>query len=258
MALQPVASTPHSSRREAFAALKAGLSAGALGAPRVGVDEVVATAVPELDRLLGGGLPCGALVVLEGNAGCWSLAAQVVARVTRRALAAIIDDGGLYPPTLAQAGTRLDRVLVVPARSPLGIARAADILLRSRACRLVLMTAPALRVAVWSRLAALAQRTGVLLVVIAGGLAAAPLAAAAGVRLLCTRERLIVAGPSTGPGRSVWSTVAGYVVRAEVRKSKSRAPGAVAGLRVVTDACGEALRERIIAQRPRLARAALR
>ncbi|MBV8490478.1 MAG: hypothetical protein JO199_08115 [Candidatus Eremiobacteraeota bacterium] len=254
MALHPVDSTPPTSlsesRREAFAALKTRLSAPLETTP---ITPVVGTALPELDRVLGGGFPSGALVVLEGNAGCWSLATRVVARVTQRALAAVIDDGGLYPPSLAQTGTRLDRVLVVPARSPLGIARAADILVRSRACRLVLMTAPDVRAAVWTRLAASAQRAGVLLIVIANGLAVAPLAAASSVRLLCTRERVIVAG-----FKGLWSTMAGYVVRAEVRKSRSHAPGATAGLRIVTDVCGETLRERIIPPRQRLARAALR
>lgn len=229
------------------------------------VNGVLATALPELDRLLGGGFPLGTMVALEGNAGCWSIAARIVARVTDRALAAIIDDGGLYPPALAQAGARLERVLVVPARSPLGIARAADILVRSRACRVVVMTAPDLRAPVWARLATLAARTGILLVVIAGGMAVPVLAAAAGVRLLCTRERLILSGPSN----SVWSTVTGYVVRAELRKSKapssldklgmtSTGGARLADLRVVTNVCSGSLRERIITQRSRASRAALR
>ncbi|HTU83777.1 MAG TPA: hypothetical protein VMF61_16765 [Candidatus Acidoferrales bacterium] len=240
------------SRREAFAALKAELSGAALGGLRVAVDAAVPSGIPELDRLLGGGVPRGTLVAMEGTAGAWSIAARLVAAVTSGALAAIIDDGGLYPPTLAQAGTRLERVLVVPARSPLGMARAADILLRSRACRLVLMTAPVLRAAVWSRLAALARRTGVVLIAVAAGAAAASLSAVAGLRLYCTRERLVVAGL-----RGLWSTVCGYVVRAELRKTAARASGAAASLRVVTGDRAAALRERDI-PRPRIARAALR
>ena len=256
MAVQSVDSSSYPSRREAFAALKSGRLDGlgtVQGVRARGVEPVIATGLPDLDRLLGGGFPCGSLTVLEGNAGCWSVAARVVARVTQRALAAIVDDGGLYPPTLARAGARLDRVLIVPARSALGMARAADILIRSRSCRVVLTTAPELRPAVWARLAALAQRNGVLLVVIASGSAAAPLAAASGVRLLCTRERVMLAG-----SRGLWSTVAGYVVRTEVRKSKARAAGGSACLRAVTNVCGESLRERTITQRSRSARAALR
>jgi hypothetical protein len=253
MVSQPAGSTLLPSRREAFATLKAGLSAAALGTPRVAVENLVSSALPELDRLLGGGFPHGSLVALEGNAGCWSIAAHLVARVTRRALVAIIDDGGLYPPSLAQTGTRLDRVLIVPARSPLGVARAADILLRSRACRLVLMTAPVLRAAVWARLAVLARRTGVLLIAIAGGAVSAPLAAAAGLRLRCTRERVIVAGL-----HGLWGTIAGYVVRAVLQTSKSRAPGAAVGLRIVGQLQNEPLRERVVSQPSRLAHAALR
>ncbi len=253
MCPQPSATQPEAARREAFSALKTELSAGRSAAPRTAAEPPLTTGILALDRLLGGGVPCGTLLALEGNAGAWSIAARLAAHVTRRALAAIIDDGGLYPPTLAQAGVRLDRVLVVPARSPLGIARAADILIRSRACRLVLMTAPALRDAVWSRLAALAHRTGVVLVAIAGGLAAAPLAAAAGLRLLCTRERAILAGL-----RGVWSTLCGYVVRAEIRKAKGIAPGSAAAVRVAVESPGITVRECGFAQRSRPARAALR
>ena len=229
-------------RREAFAALKADLTA-ALAAPRAALKDALTTAVPELDRLLGGGFPPGALVAIEGNAGGWSIAARLAARVTARALVAVVDDGGLYPPSLAQSGVRLERVLVVPARTPLGIARAADILLRSRACRLVVMAAPALRAAVWARLASLAQRTGVVLVAIASGLAAPALAAAAALRLCCTRERLVVAGL-----RGLWCTFAGYVVRAELRKSKTFvATERTVRVRAVTHLEGASLRERPIA-----------
>ena len=120
--------------REAFAALKSRLSASA-ASPQLPPDAVIPTAIPELDRALGGGFPRGTLVTLEGNAGRWSVAARLAAQVTRRALTAIVDDGKLYPPSLAHAGARLDRVLIVPARTPLGTARAVDILLRTRACR---------------------------------------------------------------------------------------------------------------------------
>ncbi len=113
----------------------------------------LATDIPEVDRLLEGGFPAGIIATIEGATGRWSLAAGLLARMTRRSLVAILDDGALYPPSLVEAGVRLDRVLVVPARGALAIARAVDVLLRSRICRLVLMPAIALRDALWTRLA---------------------------------------------------------------------------------------------------------
>jgi hypothetical protein len=217
-------------RREAFAALKSGLSASAIAAPRaLPPDAVIPTAIPALDRVLGGGFPRGALVTLEGNAGRRSIAARLAAQVTRRALAAIVGDGELYPPSLARAGARLDRVLIAPARTPLAIARAVDILLRTRACRLVLLlTAPDLRAPVWMRLARLAQRAGVLLVAIATR-ASASLAAATSLRIDCTLDRLLVHGT-----RGLWCTFAGYDLHVRVRKHRGlAAPGANAHVRAI-------------------------
>lgn len=244
-------------RRAAFTALKAELSGAARGGVRPALEDLISTAVPELDRVLGGGFPRGLLATLEGSAGRWSIAARLAALVTQRALAAVIDDGGLYPPDLARAGARLDRVPIVPARTPLGIARAADLLLRSRACRLIVMPAAPLRPAVWNRLATLAHRTSTLLVVVLGAAdragAHGPLVAAAGLRLHCTRERLIVAG-----SRGLWCSFAGYDVRAEVRKHKSSTLGASARVRAVDPLDGVALRERPVPHREGLLHVALR
>jgi hypothetical protein len=257
--LAPISETSAASHREAFAALKAGLkAAGAAAPPRLSLDALIPSAIPALDRILGGGFPRGALVTLEGTAGRWSIAARLVAQVTGRALAAIVDDGSLYPPDLARAGARLDRVLIAPARTPLAVARAVDIVVRSRACRLVLMTAPPdLRAAVWNRLAGLAHRTGVLLIAIAVR-AAAPLAAAAALRLDCTLDRLIVHGT-----RGLWCAFAGYDVRTHVRKHKQLTAAATAAVaatpqshqsdarvRAVNNAADDGattLRERVIA-----------
>ena len=211
------------SRHIAFAALKAGLDNAAIAAPRPPYESRVSSAVPALDRVLGGGFPNGSLVTLEGPAGRWSIAASLVASVTRRSAAAIVDDGALYPPDLARSGARLERVLVVPARSPLTIARAVDVLVRSKACRLVLVPVPELRAAVWTRLAGLAHRSGILLVAVpsphVSSARIAPLAAAAAVRLYCTRGRLEIVGK-----RGIWCTIAGYEVCAEVRKNRTAAP----------------------------------
>jgi hypothetical protein len=145
----------------------------------------------------------------------------------------------------------------VSATSPKGIARAADILIRSRACRLVLMGAPALRPAAWMRLAAVAHRAGVLLVAVAER-AGAALAAAASVRLRCELERIVLHG-SRGP----WCTVAGYDVRASIGKDKRAASGAFARVRAIDAVLGAELRERFLVQdrpihRERVYRASVR
>jgi hypothetical protein len=230
-------------RRDAFAALKSRLSTGA---PRqLPPDAVIPTAIPALDRALGGGFPRGSLVTLEGSAGRWSVAARLAAQVTRRALTAIVDDGKLYPPSLAHAGARLDRVLVVPARTPLGTARAVDILLRTQACRLVLvLSAPDLRATVWMRLARLAQRAGVLLIAIATR-ATASLASAAAVRIDCALDRLLVAG-----ARGLWCTFAGYDVCVRLRKHHGLTGAPPMRVRAIDFPDGAIIRERTLASQP--------
>ncbi len=209
-------------RRRAFEALKARLSAAPL--PSLSAAELAPSAIPELDRLLGGGVPRGTVATLEGTTGRWSVAARVMAHATRRGLVAILDDGALYPPALAEAGVRLERVLVVPARKALAIVRAADILLRARICRLVLMPAIALRDSVWSRLATLAHRSGGTLIVMAPH-AGTSLSAAAGLRLHCELERIGMHGT-----HGLWGTFGDFELRIDVRKHKHMAPGRHAAL----------------------------
>jgi len=208
-----------SDKLRTFELLKARLSEKTAPLP---VEEVVPTAIPELDNLLGGGFPAGSVATLEGEIGRWSLAAGLAAQITRRSLVAILDDGGLYPPALAEAGVSLERVLVVPARKALAMARAADILLRSRICRLVLMPAVALRDGVWTRLAKLAHRSGALLIVVAAR-AGAALSAVAGVRLHCALERVVTHGQ-----HGLWGTVVGFELCVGVRKHKHMAAGKMA------------------------------
>jgi hypothetical protein len=210
-------------RRRVFEALKERLAAVAL--PSLAHTEVAPSAISELDRLLGGGLPCGTVATLEGSTGSWSLAARLMARATRRNLVAVLDDGALYPPALAAAGVRLERVLVVPARKALAIVRAVDILLRARICRLVLMPAITLRDAVWTRLAMLAQRSGGILLVMAPH-AGASLSAAAALRLHCSLKRVAMHGT-----HGLWGTFGGFELRIDVRKHKHMVSGRHAALR---------------------------
>jgi hypothetical protein len=192
---------------------------------------VLPTAIGELDGLLGGGFPRGSLVALEGaaSAGRWSIAACALAEATRKGLGAVIDDGTLFPPALEASGVRLERLLVVPAKTPLGVARAVDILLRSRAVKIVVMAAVSLRAAVWARFAALAHRSGTVLVVVTLR-AAAELTANAALRLACTLERAVFAGPRRLSGwaaRGVWCTFAGFCMRAQIAKARAAVPAAV-------------------------------
>jgi hypothetical protein len=218
---------PAIERRAAFEALRAELSAAARGRS-LAVEGAVPSAIPELDRLLDGGFPPGAVATLEGATGRWSVAAGLVAAATRRGLVAILDDGSLYPPSLAEAGVRLERVLIVPARKALEVARAVDVLLRSRICRLVLMPAIALRDAIWTRLASLAHRSGVLLIVVAG-CAGAALSAAAELRLHCALERAVVRGK-----RGLWGSVAGFELCVDLRKHKRLLSGRQAHMRALS------------------------
>jgi hypothetical protein len=151
-------------RREAFEELKERLRSTAMPARQ----ERLASAIPDLDRALGGGFPKGTLATLEGplSSGRWAIAARLLAAGTRRGLAAVIDGGAVYPPRLAAAGVHLERLLIVPAPEPITTARAADALLRSRACSVVALDAPPLRSAIWARLAGLAHKHGTLLLVV--------------------------------------------------------------------------------------------
>jgi hypothetical protein len=170
------------------------------------------TTIPALDALR---IPAGALVALEGSgtAGCRSIAAALLARATCSGLGAIVDAGELYPPDLEAAGVRLDRLLIVPARSALIAARAVDLLLRTRTARVVVMAAGGLRAAVWARLARLAHKAGAVLVVIGNSLGAE----------LSAIATLVLAPRLVRPllrGRGIWGIFAGFELAFDVQKRR--------------------------------------
>jgi hypothetical protein len=169
--------------------------------------------------------------------------AGLLAGATARGLAASVDDGALYPPALAGAGVRLERLLVVPAQNAIGIARAADILLRSRAFEIVVMPEVQLQATVWSRLAGLAHKADTLLLTL-GAQARTELAYFASVRLGCAIERVLWANES-GP----FCELGGYDICARVLKHRHAAPGASARIRVMTSNTGGFLRERAVGER---------
>lgn len=215
----------------AFAALKAGLDVRAGGRIVAAVSDALPTGFADLDRVLCGGFPRGTIAALEGppSSGRTALLASVLAEATQRSLAAIVNDGTLYPPDLERAGVQLDRVLIVTARTPLEIARSADILLRSRAFTVVAMPAAHLRATVWSRLGGLAQKAGAVLFAL-GVHASTELAYFASTRLRCAIDSVVWSGE---PG--VLCELAGYDVSAHVLKARRSAPGATAHLHVVDE-----------------------
>src|SRR5438270_10922530 len=150
-----------------FERLKAGLDVRAGGRIVAAAADASATGFPALNEALSGGFPRGRLATLEGapSAGRTAIVAQMLARATHEGLAALVDDGSLYPPDLQRAGVVLERLLIAKAARPLEIARSADILLRAKAFPLVVVPAVPLRGTVWSRLCGLAQKSGTLLLV---------------------------------------------------------------------------------------------
>jgi hypothetical protein len=102
--------------------LRADVQAG--GAPELSAARL-ATGLPAVDRLLGGGFPRGRLVEIAGSAssGRTSLALALLAETTRRgALASVIDAADAFDPSSAEAAG-IDLARVLWAR-PLGVAEA--------------------------------------------------------------------------------------------------------------------------------------
>ena len=234
-----------------FARLKAGLDVRAGGAVVSGGAPLRPVGLPPLDEALHGGLVSGAIASFEGalSSGRMAILAHLLARTSHQALVAVIDDGGLYPPDLMRAGARSDRVAVVPATMPATVARAADILLRSRAFSIVVMPGLQLKATVWSRLTALAHKADVVLVTLSAD-ANDELAYFASTRLRCSLERVIWSNQS-----GIFCELAGYEVAAQVLKHRRGAPGAVARLRIVAARDGAPLRERAIERQQRPLRA---
>jgi hypothetical protein len=208
-----------------FESLKAGLDVRAGGRIVSICVNALPTGFVEFDRALAGGFPRGTIATLEGppSSGRTAILASILAQATRSGLAAIVDDGTLYPPDLERAGVRLERLLVVRAQTPVAIARSADILLRSRAFGVVAMPAAALRATVWSRLAGLAQKAGAVLLPL-GVYANTELAYFASTRVRCAIDRVVWSGSG------VLCELQGYEVLVHVLKHRRAAPGATARL----------------------------
>lgn len=189
----------------------------------LGEEARLRTGVEPLDAALGGGFPRGTIGTLEGppSSGRSALAARLLAAATERGLGALVGVE-LFPPALAAAGVRLERLLIVRTAEPLEASRAADIIVRSGAFSVVIVpTIPSGRrtgSAMWSRLASLTHRANALLIAL-GDEASAELRYFASVRLETSLECVRWNGRSGHLGE-----LAGFDVRAVVRKHKRAVP----------------------------------
>lgn len=133
------------------------------------------TGWPELDQLLGGGLPRGAVVEATGTAGRMSLACAALAGATADGhLAALVDGAGaLDPRALHDAGADLGQVLWCrPQEQTVAtVLRLADILLDNDAFALVVLYAVGLEgranSAAWLRLQQRAAQRGAAVLLLA-------------------------------------------------------------------------------------------
>ncbi|HEY0799044.1 MAG TPA: hypothetical protein VGD50_07825 [Candidatus Baltobacteraceae bacterium] len=216
-------------RSAAFTRLKATVAAGnreASAAAFVTAGErLITTGLGDLDAALGGGFPRGIIASIEGapGSGRSAVIARLLAASTTLGLGALIErphsaEGRLYPPSLAAAGVRTDRLVIVHADDDVGVARAADIILRSATCGVVAMPSVRLSAAVWTRLASLAHRSDALLVTL--GKATAELRYFASLRL-----ELQLNGVRWSNGSGLFGTLAGIDTQATVLKHKRAAPG---------------------------------
>jgi len=175
------------------------------------------------------------LATLEGapGSGRSAVAARLLAAATAGGgLAGLIElpagpEGRFYPPALAAAGVDLERLLVVPAESASGIARAADILLRAGTFGVVVIPALALSATAWTRLAGLTHRTNALLAIL--GDASHELCYFASLRVRFAPLRTRWAGAA-----GLFNALAETDFEATVLKHKRAAPGKRAELACAT------------------------
>ncbi|MGH7709025.1 MAG: hypothetical protein ACREM6_14070 [Vulcanimicrobiaceae bacterium] len=230
--LPPVALPDVSGRRHAFVELRAAHDrqhrAAAAPAFVPATAGLLATGFSALDAALGGGVPRGCIATLEGPSGCGgsALAARLLARATGlNALIERPDDpagGRLLPLALAAAGIDLERLLVVAADDEIGAARALDILLHAALGEVIVVPALRLNAANWTRIANLAHRSGIV-VLVRGANLAHELRAFAALRLGLRTAAVYWTGES-----GLFTTLAGIEVGVEILKHKRAVPGKTA------------------------------
>lgn len=236
-----------------FDALRRRLStARDLARSRAGEDHPppLATASPELDRLLDGGLARGKLVELVGGCSCgrFSLVLATLAAVTGAGeAAALVDLGdGLQPADAASAGVDLERLLWLrPRRLKEALAGAEMLIAGGFPLAVVDLGVPPVpggrgSGGAWIRLARTAESHGTALLVstpyrVSGPAAARVLSArrpdAAGSPGRSGRFDRPGRGPIRRPDRALPPLLLGLEVRLRLEKARGRPPGGTEELR---------------------------
>ncbi|HXW50381.1 MAG TPA: hypothetical protein VEJ41_00205 [Candidatus Acidoferrales bacterium] len=219
------------------AALKSLLETRWHGAPVYGHGQGVqglATGLAALDRALGApGIPVGRLTEVFGERSCGktTLAYGLLAACTARGdVGAFIDpERSFFAPAAESAGVLLERLIVVRPRDAASYRRAADALVRSGACAIVVLDharAEFLQTYHCARLVAQAEKTATTLLVLSGG-RSQPLASFATLRIRLQEVSPIwQSGQSDDAAGSIGDRrLAGYRITCDVVKSKLCAPG---------------------------------
>lgn len=209
------------------------------GAARVarGVEAVRRTGAPEIDALLGGGMPAGKMTEIFGAAssGKTALALSALAACTREGLiGAYVDPArSFFAPAAHGAGVDLRRCLLVQPADAAGLRRAADALVRGGACAVVVIDcssagmSDALAAQHCARLVAHADRAGTALVVLSCGNVQS-LAYFASLRL-----HVRATAPLWQPGADGGPQLAGYAAHVLVAKARAHAPGRSASMQAI-------------------------
>ena len=183
--------------------------------------------IPSLDLALGPtGIPHGRLTEIFGDAssGKTTLAFALLAACTRRGdIGAYVDpENTLFAPAAEAAGIDLDRLIVVRPKAEQAVRRAADAIVRSGACAVVVLdgiSARALQTHHCARLVSQAERNGITLVALSRG-ESQPLASFASLRVRMRELSPLWQSGSDGGGR-----LSGYSIALDVAKSRMGAPG---------------------------------
>ena len=184
------------------------------------------TGIPSLDRVLGPiGFPHGRLTEIFGDisSGKTTLAYALLAACTRRGdIGAYVDsEHCLFAPAAEAAGISLDRLIVVRPKTDPQLRRAADAIVRSGACAVVVLdgaSASALQTHHCARLVAQAEKNNTTLVVLSHG-DSQPLASFASLRVRARGLSPLWQTGSDGGGR-----LSGYSITLDVAKSRVGSP----------------------------------